>query len=221
MLVFSCPKCFRQNPQPYCSACGRSLNNTAMRYVWEDSRPAISDPHRLGLLVRVCASAAALTVLSMLVIEYINNTNPNVGEVFVSFFRSSGIPAWALGLSLALAGLGLLALVLQGRESVQYMLDPKGVLKRTWIEPTRLKCWSRMIRYDKAAFQLNNEGKPFLMAHEEYLVWQDAARYRLSPRAGRITLYRPYAFVFMVLHLPRQEYDGAAEMVASKLKNKR
>ena len=29
------------------------------------------------------------------------------------------------------------------------------------------------------------------------------------------------AFVFMVLHLPRQEYDGAAEMVASKLKNKR
>jgi len=27
--------------------------------------------------------------------------------------------------------------------------------------------------------------------------------------------------VFMVLYIPRHEYDGAAEMVAAKLKNKR
>ena len=217
MLVYFCPKCLRQNPRPFCDACGRSLGNPSIRYVWEDSRPALSDVNRLGLLVRVSASAVALTVLVMLIIEYILSGT----SAFAMFFKSTGIPMAAIALGITLLTLGLLALFLQGRESVQYMLDPKGVLKRTWIEPTRIKCWTRMIRYDKAAFLPNNEGKPFLLAHEEYLLWQDAARYKLSPRAGRITLYRPYAFVFMVLHLPRHEYDGAAEMVASKLKNKR
>jgi len=217
MLVYFCPKCVRQNPQPFCEGCRRTLGNPSIRYVWEDSRPALSDPYRLGLLLRVSAGAVALTVLTMFIIEFILTGS----AAFTHFFRSTGIPAAAVGLGISLFMLGLLVLALQGRETVQYMLDPKGVLKRTWIEPTRLKCLARMIRYDKAAFQPNNEGRPFLLAHEEYLVWQDAARYRLSPRAGRITLYRPYAFVFMVLHLPRHEYDGAAEMVSAKLKNKR
>ena len=217
MLVYYCPKCQRQNQQPLCASCGRSLGNPSVRYVWEDSRPAIADASRLGLLLRVAASAVALTVLVMLIVEYIMRGL----DAFGYFFLSTGIPAAALALGLGFFLLGLLVLLLQGRESVQYMLDPKGVLKRSWIRPTRLSCWSRLIRYDKGAFQRNSEGLPFLLAHEEYLVWQDAARYKLSPRAGRITLYRPYAFVFMVLYLPREEYDGAAEMVAAKLKNKR
>ena len=59
------------------------------------------------------------------------------------------------------------------------------------------------------------------MAHEEYLVWQDARRYTLRPHAGRIKLYRPYAFVFMTLNLPREEYEYAARMVAGKIKLKK
>jgi hypothetical protein len=59
------------------------------------------------------------------------------------------------------------------------------------------------------------------MAHEEYLAWPDARRFRLSPARGRIALYRPYAFLFMTLYLPAGEYAGAAEMVSAKLKNLR
>lgn len=217
MLVYFCPKCQKQNMQPFCDSCNRSLGNPSVRYIWEDSRPALSDPYRLGLLFRVAGFAIALTVLVMLVIQFIYSG----AAAFSTFFTATGIPMSVIGLGLSLLALGIAALALQGRESVQYMLDPKGVLKRTWIEPTRLKCWSRLIRYDKAAFQQNSEGKPFLLAHEEYLVWQDAARYKLSPRAGRITLYRPYSFVFMVLYLPRHEYDGAAEMVSAKLRTRR
>ena len=217
MLVYFCPKCATQNPQPQCQSCGRSLGNPSVRYVWEDSRPALADPYRLGLLLWVSAASVVLAVLVMLIIEFVSSGTKGL----TIFFKSTGIPAAALMLGLSLFGLGILVLFLQGRETVQYMLDPKGILKRTWIEPTRLRCWARMIRYDKAAFQYNSEGRPFLQAHDQYLVWQDAARYKLSPRPGRITLYRPYAFVFMVLYLPRHEYDGAAEMVAAKLKNKR
>lgn len=217
MLVYYCAKCMRQNARPQCEGCGRSLGNPSVRYVWEDSRMAVSDVSRPGLLLRIAAAASVLTVLVMLVIEYVLSGS----AAFTYFFKSTGILQAALALGLSFIALGLLVLFLQGRETVQYMLDPKGVLKRTWIRPTRAACWSRMIRYDRKAFQKNNEGKPFLLAHEEYLLWQDAARYRLSPRAGRIKLYRPYAFAFMSLYLPRHEYDGAAEMVAAKLKNKR
>lgn len=217
MLVYYCPKCQRQNPAPQCVQCGRALGNPSVRYVWEDSRLALADSHRIGFLLRVSLVVSMAVVLVMLIIEYIARGL----DAFSYFFLSTGIPAAALGLGLGLFLLGLLMLLFQGRESVQYMLDPKGVLKRTWIKPTRLNCWSRFIRYDKGAFQRNSEGLPFLLAHEEYLVWQDAARYKPAPRAGRITLYRPSSFVFMTLYLPREEYDGAAEMVAAKLKNKR
>lgn len=217
MLVYYCPKCQRQNPQPQCVSCGRALGNPSVRYVWEDSRLAVADSHRIGFLFRVSLVVSMAVVLVMLVIEYIARGL----DAFSYFFLSTGIPAAALALGLGLFLLGLVMLIFQGRESVQYMLDPKGVLKRTWIKPTRLNCWSRFIRYDKGAFQHNSEGLPFLLAHEEYLVWQDAARYKPAPRAGRITLYRPASFVFMTLYLPREEYDGAAEMVAAKLKNKR
>jgi len=217
MLVYYCARCARQNPSPMCGQCGRSLGNPSVRYVWEDSRLAVNDPARLSLLVRIAMGAVALAVAVMLAMEFILG-GPGV---FSTFFRSTGILLNTVGLGLGFLLLGGVLLVLQGRESVQYMLDPKGVLKRTWIEPTRARCWSRFIRYDKAAFQQNSLGKPFLLAHEEYLVWSDAARYRLSPSTGRITLYRPYAFVFMVLHLPRNEYAGAAEMVGAKLKNRK
>ena len=217
MLAYYCAKCSRQNPQPRCEGCGRSLGNPSVRYVWEDSRPSIFDTSRLGLLLRVVSAAVLLAVGVMLVMEYVLSPSFDIGR----FFQQSGILPAAFGLGLGLAALGMLVLLLQGRETVQYMLEPRGVLRRTWIRPTRLKCWARMIRHDRKKFQPNNEGKPFLLAHEEYLAWADAARYKASRRAGRITLYRPYAFVFMTLWLPRQEYDGAAEMVAAKLKGKR
>ena len=217
MLVYYCQKCSRQNPRPQCEECGRALGNPSVRFVWEDSRPAIADPARIGLLIRIAMAAVVMVVVVMLLMEYVLQ-GPSA---FTFFFKSTGILPAAVGLGLAFIALGVTLLFLQGKESVQYMLDPKGVLKRTWIEPTRIKCWSRFLRYNKRNFMTNNEGRPFLLAHEQYLLWQDAARYRLAPRSGRITLYRPYAFIYMNLHLPPYEYQAAAEMVAAKLKNKR
>ena len=68
MLVYFCPRCARQNPQPVCEGCGRSLGNPSVRYVWEDSRPALADINRLGLLLRVTAGTVALVVIVMLLI---------------------------------------------------------------------------------------------------------------------------------------------------------
>ena len=134
----------------------------------------------------------------------------------------AGTPRWQARIAgVTHVALYVLLLALQGRESVQYVLDPKGALKRTWIQPTHLACWARLVRFDRRSVQPNADGVAFLMVHEEYLVWQDAARFVARPRAGRINLYRPYSFVFMTMYASPEEFDGAVEMIAAKIKPRR
>lgn len=216
MLVYYCAKCQRQNPGAACSGCGKTLPSTAARYVWSDYGLAIHDPARIGSVLRVMFFAVMVLLLGMAAVEYIFS-----GPQVISFLTETNILPILVAVFFGGAALGFLLLALQGGENVQYAMDPKGVLKRTWITPSRLKCAARFLRYDPRAFQNNSEGVPFLMAHEEYLVWQDAARYVLHPRSGRINLYRPSSFLFMGMHIPREEYDGAAAMVAAKLKKRR
>ncbi len=216
MLIYYCAKCQRQNAHNQCEACGKNLPGTAARYIWSDYRASLADVVKLMALVRALLMALTLLIVVMFLLEFLRT-----GAGAVNFLTGSGIlPALVQVFFLAL-GAALLVLLLQGRENVQYALDPKGVLKRTWITPTRLNCLARGIRYDKRAIQHNADGVPFLMAHEEYLTWQDTSRYTLRPHSGRIKLYRPYSFVFMTLYIPRESYEGAAAMITAKVKMKK
>jgi len=216
MLIYYCAKCQRQNVNNICESCGKSLPGTAARYIWSDYRLALGDAVKLGQVFRLPLIALAILITVMLALEYIIT-----GSRALIFLTDSGILPQMVQLYFGAIGVSLLILAAQGYENVQYVMDPKGVLKRTWIRPGRLRCWARGLRYDPRAIQQNADGQPFYMAHEEYLVWQDAARYTLRPHAGRIKLYRPYAFVFMTLNLPREDYDYAARMVAGKIKLKK
>ncbi len=213
MLIYYCAKCQQQNMRNVCDSCGKGLSAATARFIWSDYRLPLSDIFRLGAVLRVTLMALALLIVVMFIMEYILT-----GMDAVNFLTNSGILPALVQVYLGAVALALLVMGLQGRENVQYVLDPKGILKRTWITPTRLHCWARGLRYDPLSIQQNAEGLPFMMAHEEYLVWTEAARYSLRPRAGRIKLYRPYAFVFMSLHVPREEYEGAAAMIAAKIK---
>ena len=215
MLIYYCAKCQRQNMHNVCDSCGKGLPGTAARYIWSDYRLPVGDVVKLGRVLRIPLIALALLITVMFVMEYILT-----GARAVDFLTNSGVLPAMVQAFMGAVAIALLILALQGRENVQYAMDPKGVLKRTWITPSRLNCAARGIRYDKRAIQQNADGLPFLMAHEEYLLWQDAARFKLAPRAGRISLYRPYAFLFMALYLPRHEFDGAADMVRAKMKGK-
>lgn len=218
MVHFFCRRCQRPSPHPTCESCGKPIPVSSVCNVWEETVMPAADPIRVGYVIRVMLFVTALLFILMLAVEFVFNT---AGENAISVFltKSGFLPllmeAFVLG-TLA----GLLLLVLQGRETAQYLMESKGILKRTWIQPTRLKCWARLIKYDKAAIRENAEGVPFLLAHEEYLTYQDVARYTISARSGRVKLYRPYAFLFMAMHIPAADFDPAANMLAAKLKNK-
>ncbi len=216
MLIYYCAKCQKQNMHNRCDTCGKALPGTAARYIWSDYRLPLADTVKVGAFVRTVLMALALRITVMLLLEYILT-----GHHAVNFLTGSGILPALVQLFFIAVAVGLGVLLLQGRENVQYALDPKGALKRTWITPTRLNCLARGIRYDKRAIQYNADGVPFLMAHEEYLTWQDTSRYSLRPHSGRIKLYRPYSFVFMTLYVPRESYEGAAAMITAKVKPKK
>ncbi len=218
MVNFFCRRCQRPNQRPVCDGCGKPIPANSVCNVWEEVRLAIADTVKVAFIFRVMVFAVLLLFLIMLALEFIFNVS-GVQALSVFMLRSGILPI----LLRVFAGgvlLGLLLLMLQGRETVQYLMDPKGILKRTWITPTRIKCWSRFIARDKDAIRLNADNVPFLLAHEEYLLYTDAVRYVPHPRTGRVALYRPYAFLFMNLHIPRSDYDEAAAMLAAKLRKK-
>lgn len=218
MVHFFCRRCQRPSPHPTCEACGKPIPVSSVCNVWEEAVVPVMDPVRIGFVIRVMLFVTALLFVVMLSVELIFNVS---GENAISMFltKSGFLPLLCQVLLLGIAA-GLLLLALQGRETTQYLMENKGILKRTWIQPTRLRCWSRFIRYDKNAVRENAEGVPFLMAHEEYLTYQDVARYSISARSGRVKLYRPYAFLFMSMHIPAADFDPAAAMLAAKMKNK-
>ena len=218
MVSFFCRRCQRPNQRPLCDGCGKPIPANSVCNVWEEVRMPITDGVRVAFIFRVMVYAVLLLFVLMLALEFIFNVSGD--QALSVFMRGSGILPILLQVFVGGALLGLLLLALQGRETVQYLMDPKGILKRTWITPTRLKCWSRFIAYDKEAIRLNADNVPFLMAHEEYLLYTDVVRYVQHPRSGRVKLYRPYAFLFMNLHIPRADYDDAAAMLAAKLRKK-
>lgn len=218
MVSFFCRRCQRPSPHPQCQGCGKPIPANSVCNVWEDERYAIADTAKVGFVLRVMLFVVLLVFLAMLILEFIFNIS---GENAISVFLTrSGVMPLLLQVYVYGTLAGLFVLALQGRETAQYLMEPRGILKRTWITPTRLKCWSRFLRYDKAAIRENSEGVPFMLAHEEYLLYPDVARYSLHPRAGKAKLYRPYAFLFMTLNIPRQDYDEAAGMLSAKLKKK-
>lgn len=218
MVHFFCRRCQRPSPHPTCEGCGKPIPVSSVCNVWEEVALPVADPVKIGFVIRVMLFVTALLFIVMLAVEFIFNTS---GENAISvFLTKSGFLPLLVEVFLLGTAAGLALLALQGRETAQYLMEGKGILKRTWIQPTRLKCWARLLKYDKAAIRENAEGVPFMMAHEEYLTYQDVARYSISPRTGRVKLYRPYAFLFMSLHIPAADFDPAANMLAAKLKNK-
>lgn len=218
MVYFFCRRCQRPSPEPYCESCAKPIPPSSVCNAWEEVHPAIGDPHKVAFVVRVMLFVTALLFAVMVAVEFLFNTTGT--DTISGFLTKSGFLPIIVQVFLSGLLLGLLALAAQGRETAQYLMDGKGILKNTWIEPTALKCWSRLIRYDKSAIRENADGVPFLLAHREYLTYQDTARYSVNERTGRVKLYRPYAFLFMTLHIPAQDFDPAAAMLHAKLKNK-
>lgn len=209
-----CKNCKTPSDTNLCMYCGKLIPASSECNVWEWVGSPLSGGGPLWLAARVMLAAVMAALVVFLALEYIYNPEKTVA-LGALMTRSRVLPA--LG-QIFLLALGVTAAVLmaQGRETRQYVMEPAGILARTWIEPTKLKCWSRLIPYDERRIAENDSGVRFLMAHEEYIAWKDIVRYKAYRHSGKIKIYHPYAFLFMELRIPFEDFDEAFAMLQKK-----
>jgi hypothetical protein len=215
MYFFYCRKCGTDNETNVCDTCGRTLKNTSARYMWRVARVPVLDGVAVRSILRALLYAELLLLFGLTAAQYLLKSFTEARDLLTS----GGLLTALLECYLAGALLGILVLALQGREEVRYVLDPKGALLQTWICPSRLRCWTRFLSYDKRVFLTDSTGGPCMLARETHLLWADVRRAEFRARASRIDLFRPSAFLFMSLKIPRAEYGQAADLVASRTKH--
>jgi len=215
MYFYHCKKCGTDNETSVCDTCGRQLKNTAARYMWRVARVPILDGTAVRAILRVLLYAELLLLFILVAGQYILTDFAQARDLLTS----SGLLESLLIIYAAGAFLGILTLALQGREEVRYILDPKGAYLETLICPSRLRCWSRFLSYDKRVFQTDSTGGPCMLVRETYLLWADIRRAEFRQRASRIDLYRPSVFLIMSLWIPREEYAQVSSLVASRTKH--
>ena len=221
MIQFWCRSCNLPSGQNVCEHCGKPIPPTSLADGWQSSRRPIQESANCLFVARVALYTVLAAFLFLLLAEAV--LDPSLKRL-ADFLKKSGAIGLLLVVFLAILTGGLLLMMLQGPEIEQVMIEPKGILKRTWLyNPGRIACWARFLGYpahdaEESERLRRVEGGFWLLAHEEYLTFQDTARLRLVSRRRLARLYRPRAFLFMLLHIPADEYEEAAAMLHGKLK---
>ena len=142
-----------------------------------------------------------------------------VKAVFVQGFF--GTLLTALGIILLAV---LLLLLLQGRESVHYVLDARGVHQYVYLrQPTAMRLYARFLTPAAVAAidagEQAIEGMTFVRAN--HLAWADVKRVRFWPETKTILFYRPKYWQAMAVVCASQEYEAAETLTRKKLARNR
>lgn len=204
MEQYFCPKCVNATFSPACNVCNKDISASRC-YCSESVIYPYKDRVRLGLVFKLSAYVSIAVLLILSVLELVLRQGDFLG--LWSFLAEGGILVLVMQLFCAMLVVGFLILLLQGREITQYRVEMGGVLKKTWIVPSPLKCWSRLISMRESVIAKNAQGEPYLLVHSAYLRFSDADRARASGNGTRLRLYHPYNFLFMDVVLDRTDVE--------------
>ena len=216
MFVYYCKKCKRDSSTQVCEYCGTPLaaspQNT--RFKWRHIRTPLGDTPTLLEAVKLLV----LTEVSLLLLVFLGELifSPDK-RAAVTMFATSGILPSALIFGFVGIALVCLALALQGREELHFVLDNRGAHVQTWIKPSRIKCFARFVPYETYNIAVDPEGNQRMLIAETHILWSDVCRMEIRRQACRIDLYRPASFRFMSVYPDRQELEAIENYTKSKL----
>ena len=187
-LTAYCKKCAREvDAGEICPFCGTRLGKNAAHAAWCVERTPVKDWMCWNALMRVLLPSALVILLLMLLAEGISGGISAVERLLVS-----GFPVVLLILLGAILILALAALVLQGKELIDFVVDHRGVHEIHYLpDPTPLKLIVRL----KSPALLRQAGQNGLVTvlklGEKDLPWKNVARVQLWPEKGMILYYAP------------------------------
>ena len=187
-LTAYCKKCAREvEPGEVCPYCGSKLGKNAAHAAWCVERTPVKDWMCWNALMRILLPVALVILLLVLAAEGISGGIGAVEQMLVS-----GFPAVLLILLGTILLLALAALLMQGKELTDYVVDNRGLHEVHYLpDPTPLKLIARLRSPAQMKEAMQGTGAPVLKLGEKHLAWKDVARVQLWPEKCMILYYAP------------------------------
>lgn len=217
-LTAYCKKCAREvDAGELCPYCGGKLGKNAAHAAWCVERTPVKDWMCWNALMRILLPAALVILLLVLLAEGISGGLGAVEKMLVS-----GFPAVLLTLLGTILLLAFAALLLQGKELTDYIVDSRGVHEIHYLpDPTPLKLVARL----RSPALLKNAGQgngvTVLKLGEKDLPWKNVARVQLWPEKCMILYYAPSWWLRIAAACTPFIWDDVMALTREKLGKKR
>ena len=217
-LTAYCKKCAREvEPGETCPYCGTRLGKNAAHAAWCVERTPVKDWMCWNALMRILLPAALFILLLVLAAEGISGGIGALEKLLVS-----GFPAVLLALLGAILLLAFVALLLQGKELADYVVDSRGIHEVHYLpNPTALRLILRL-RSPSLLRQAEGSGaSAVLKLGEKDLAWKDVARVQLWPEKCMVLYYAPSWWLRIAVACTPFSWEDVMALTREKLGKKR
>ena len=215
MIKSYCKRCKIESLGETCSLCGKKPPAAAQRDIWSISTNPLTDPGLWRGAVLVLLGVAALLLLIVFGLEFMMRGNAQAHVLW-----QGRVPRLIFVLIPLGVGVMLLTLLLQGPEINMFVLDKDCAHQLTWHKPSAVKSWARLQTADRKRDVRQQDGTVMRLSQERHMRWDDVVSVKYLPQRAMIRLYHTPHCAPMILRLPSEEYDQAAEFVKKYCKGK-
>ncbi len=211
-----CKKCNREvAPGDICPICGTKLPKSAVHAAWVVERNPAADWMCWNAVMRWLVPAGLAVLAMALLLEGFSGGPEAVEKMFRGSFPL------ALGILLAAVLLVVMAaLLLQGRELMDYVIDSRGIhVTRYLPEPTALKLLTRL--KSPGLLAQTDPENPVLLLETRDLAWRNVSRVQLWPEKCYILFYAPSWWLRIPVRCTPFSWEDAMEYVREKLGKKK
>ncbi len=203
-------------PQSVCPHCGKKLAKSGERLSFTVERRPVDDWFHWNAVLRVAVPVLVLVFAAATAFEAATEGSAGVADLL-----GQGLPGTLIGILFAFVCLTGLALFLQGKETVRYVLDKEGAHAYVYLRsPRRARLYARFLTpgalnaLQADAPETGPEGLSFIRRAD--LRWADVKRVQFWPQAHTALLYRPRWWQAMVVRADAEDYGQAEGYIRSK-----
>ena len=217
-LTAYCRKCAREvDAGASCPYCGTKLGKNAAHAAWCVERMPVKDWMSWNALMRILLPEALVILLLVLLAEGIAGGIGAVETMLVS-----GFPVVLLILLGTILAIAFTALLLQGKELTDYVVDSRGVHETHYLpDPTPVRLITRLKSPALMKRAEQGNGVTVLKLGEKDLPWKNIARVQLWPEKCMILYYAPSWWMRIAAVCTPFIWDDVMAVTREKLGRKR
>ena len=217
-LTAYCKKCAREvDAGEICPVCGTRLGKNAAHAAWCVERTPVKDWMCWNALMRILLPAALVILVLVLLAEAVAGGAGAVEKLLVS-----GFPTVLLILLGAILAIALIALLLQGKELTDYVVDNRGIHEIHYLQdPTPIRLIARLKSPALLREVQQGSSAAVVKVGEKDLPWKNVARVQLWPEKGMILYYAPSWWMRIALVCSPFSWNDVMEITREKLGKKK